>query len=119
MPKLSVLSHLRIEQEILANLIWSPFNPSSDRQLVTVRKLEANKTLLKLQADDTLSPADKAAQIANLKSEIARLEQLEKQAENDPYQKRIAGFIAADKAGDEAKVKKMIAEFAADFAKTN
>src|SRR5215468_5869721 len=29
------------ERTILANLIWAPFNPSSDRQLVPIRKLEA------------------------------------------------------------------------------
>jgi predicted secreted protein len=39
--------------------------------------------------------------------------------ETDPYQKRVAAFIAADKAGDKATVKKMIADFAGGFASTN
>ena len=44
---------------------------------------------------------------------------MEKQAESDPYQKRVAAFIAADKAGDKATMKKMIADFAAGFGSTN
>ncbi|HEY2134866.1 MAG TPA: phosphonate ABC transporter substrate-binding protein, partial [Xanthobacteraceae bacterium] len=42
---------VKTAREILANLIWSPFNPSSDRQLVPIRKLEANKSLMKVQSD--------------------------------------------------------------------
>ena len=39
--------------------IWSPFHPSSDRQLIPIRKLEANKDLMKVQGDDKLSDAEK------------------------------------------------------------
>jgi phosphonate transport system substrate-binding protein len=110
---------LKGEREVLANLIWSPFHPSSDRQLVPIRKLEANKDLMKVQADDKLSEADKTAKIAELKATLAKVEQMEKQLGNDPYQKRVADFVAAEKAGDKDKMKKMIAEFAAGFASTN
>ncbi len=110
---------LKGEHEILANLIWSPFHPSSDRQLIAIRKLEANKDLMKVQADDKLSAAEKQEKAAKLKAELARIEQMEKQAETDPYQKRIAAFVAAEKADDKAAMKKMIAEFAAGFAGTN
>ena len=103
---------------ILADLVWSPFNPSSDRQLVAVRKLEANKSLLKVQGDDKLSDADKAQQVAALKAEIAKIEAMEKAIDSDPYQQRIAAFVAAEKAGKTDEVKKMIAEFAAGFATT-
>jgi phosphonate transport system substrate-binding protein len=106
-------------REILANLIWSPFNPSSDRQLVPIRKLEANKTLMKVQGDDKLSVAEKAEKVAAIKAELAKIEQMEKQIEQDPYQKRVAAFIAADKAGKTDEVNKMIAEFAAGFSSTN
>jgi phosphonate transport system substrate-binding protein len=112
-------SEIAADRQVLANLIWSPFNPSSDRQLIPIRKLEANKAIMKVKADDKLSEVDKAAEIAKLKNEIAKIEAMEKQAENDPYQKRVAAFIEADKAGDKATVKKMIAEFAAGFASTN
>ena len=107
------------EKQILANLIWSPFNPSSDRQLIPIRKLEASKALAKVKADDKLSDAEKDAEIAKLKAELAKIDAMETQAENDPYQKRVAAFIAADKAGDKATEKKMIADFAAGFASTN
>lgn len=107
------------ERQILANLIWSPFNPSSDRQLIPIRMLEANKALMKVKADDKLSDAEKDAQVAKIKAELANIEAMEKKTENDPYQKRVAAFIAADKAGDKSTMKKMIAEFAAGFGSTN
>jgi phosphonate transport system substrate-binding protein len=73
---------------------------------------------MKVQGDDKLSDAEKAQQVAALKAEIARIEAMEKQIDSDPYQQRIAAFIAADKAGKTDEMKKMIAEFAAGFAST-
>jgi phosphonate transport system substrate-binding protein len=110
---------IKSAREILANLIWSPFNPSSDRQLVPIRKLEANKALMKVEADDKLSEAEKTQQIAALKAEIAKIEEMEKRLASDPYQARVAAFIEADKAGKTDETKKMIAEFAAGFSHTN
>src|SRR5262245_17484344 len=107
------------ERTVLANLIWSPFNPSSDRQLIPIRKLETNKELMKVQADEKLSADDKVAKVAELKANVAKIAEMETRAENDPYAKRIAAFIAADKSGDKDTVKKMIAEFAAGFGGTN
>src|SRR5262245_57933841 len=106
---------VKTDREVLANLIWSPFNPSSDRQLIPIRKLEANRDLMKVQADDKLSAEDKAAKTAEIKAKLAKIEQAEKELEADPYQKRVADFVAADKAGDKDKMKKMIAEFANGF----
>src|SRR5262245_59085602 len=107
------------ERTVLGNLIWSSFTPSSDRQLVPLRKLEANRELMKVQGDDKLTADDKAAKIAEFKAKLAAIEQMEKQADSDPFQKRVATFVAADKAGDKDTVKRMIAEFAAGFAGTN
>jgi phosphonate transport system substrate-binding protein len=107
---------VKTAREILANLIWSPFNPSSDRQLLPIRKLEASRELMKTQSDDKLSDADRSAKVAALKAQLAALEQTEKQIESDPYQKRVAAFIAADKAGNQDEMKRLIAEFAAGFA---
>lgn len=106
-------------REVLGNLLWSPFNPSSDLQLLPIRKMEATRALMKAQTDDKMSDADKKAKIAAIKAELVRLETMEKEAANDPRQKRIEAFIAADKAGDKEKVRKMIGEFAANFASTN
>jgi phosphonate transport system substrate-binding protein len=110
---------IKSERQILANLIWSPFNPSSDRQLIPIRKLEANRDLMKAQADDKLSDADKAARVAKIKAEIAQIEQTEKKAESDPYNKRVAAFVAADQGHDKDAMKRMISEFAADFTTTH
>ena len=112
-------AQMSAERTTLANLIWSPFNPSSDRQLIPIRKLEANKELMKVEADDKLSAEDKAKQVAAIKAKLAKIEQMEKALENDPYQARVAAFIAAEKANDKAAMKKMIAEFAAGFSGTN
>ena len=110
---------VKIAREVLASLIWSPFNPSSDRQLIPIRKLEANKSLMKIQGDDKLSAAEKAEKAAPLKAELARIEKMEAALANDPYQKRVAVFIEADKAGKKDDVRKMISELAAGFASTN
>jgi phosphonate transport system substrate-binding protein len=107
------------EREVLANLVWSPFHPSSNRQLIAIRKLEANKDLMKVQADDKLSDAEKQEKVGKLKAELAKIEQMEKQAETDPYQKKVADFIKAEEAGDKATMKKMIADFAGGFTGTN
>jgi len=107
------------ERQVLANLVWSPFRPSSDRQLLPIRKLEANKELMKVQADDKLSANDKAAKVAKLKADRAKVEQMEKQAAADGFGKRIEAFVAADKANRKDEVKKMIGDFAAGFAGTN
>jgi hypothetical protein len=68
---------------------------------------------MKIQADDKLSDADKAARVAKIKANIARIEQMETRAESDLYNKRVAAFVAADKSPDKDVMKRMIAEFAA------
>jgi len=106
-------------KKTLAGLQWAPFNPSSNRQLIPIRQLEANKTLLKVMSDDKLSDQEKQAKSAELKAEIAKLEQMQKQADADPFTKRVSLFIEANKAGNQADMKKIISEFAAGFASTN
>ena len=106
-------------REILTNLIWSPFNPSSDNQLLPIRKLELTKEKLKVEADAKLTDDEKAKKVADLQDQLAKVEDMTKKAETDGYQKRVAAFIEADKAGNQDELKRMIAEFAANFANTN
>jgi phosphonate transport system substrate-binding protein len=106
-------------KKVLAELQWAPFNPSSNRQLLPIRQLEASKSLLRVMSDEKLSEQEKQSKSAELKAEIANLEQAQKEADSDPYTKRVSAFIEADKAKDQAQVKKMIADFAAGFASTN
>ena len=93
---------------------WAPFNPSNDDQLLPIRILEANKSIMKIKGDDKLSADEKAAQIAPLAGrdqEVSR--QTPRKAETSAFKKQVAPFIEADKAGDQAELKKMIGEFAA------
>ena len=108
-------------KQVLANLIWSPFHPSSDAQLLPIRILEANKAVMKIQGDDKMSAADKAAQIAALQAEIKTYNEQAAKAEAGPFQKRLAHFIEVDKTADQTELKKLIAEFAsaATAAPTN
>jgi phosphonate transport system substrate-binding protein len=105
--------------EILGNLLWSPLKPSSDDQLLPIRKLEANKTLLKVQADEKLSAEEKAKQTEALRAQISSLEEQEKAAGNSPFRTQVGAFLAADKAGKKDEVKKMVEEFAGAFARVN
>jgi phosphonate transport system substrate-binding protein len=101
---------------ILANLQWSPMKPSSNHQLVPIRKLETTKKIAKIQADDKLSADEKKAQIAPLDAEIAKYAALEGKLAKDPAVARYLAFIKLDPVKDAAEIKKQIAEFGAGLA---
>lgn len=107
---------LKEAKEILANLVWSPFHPSNDTQLLPIRILEANKTIMKINGDDKLTTEQKVAQIAPLEAELKKYQAESEKVEHSPFQKQLAAFVEADKAGDQAVLKKMIAELAASAA---
>jgi len=86
---------------ILGDLLWAPFRPSSDNQLIPIRVLEANKNLMKVQGDEKLSADEKSKQVAAIRAEIAKLEEMQKKAESDQFQKRVATFVETDKAGNQ------------------
>jgi phosphonate transport system substrate-binding protein len=106
-------------KHILADLVWSPFHPSSDNQLLPIRLLEANKARMKIQSDDKLSAAEKSSRVAAINTEVAKIQEMQKKAEADAFQQRVAAFLDADKAGNQEELKKMIAEFAAGTASTH
>ena len=112
-------SDIKTAKGVLADLIWSPFRPSSDSQLIPIRVLEANKNLMKAQADEKLSADEKGRQVAAIRADIEKLEEMQKKAESDQFQKRAAAFVEADKAGNQDELNKMIAEFAAGFSSTH
>ena len=117
--RIGTAQELADAKKILSELQWAPFNPSSNRQLLPIRQLEANKSLLRLMSDGKLSEEEKRAKSAELKKEIAKLEQAQKQTDSDSFTKRVSAFIEADKARDQAQIKQMISDFAASFASTN
>src|SRR5262249_59552515 len=103
---------------VLANIVWSTFQTSYDNQVIPIRVLEANKTLMRIQGDDKLSADEKSSQIAAIRGEIAKLEEMQKKAETDEFHRRAAAFLEADKAGRQDDLKKMIAQVSAGTATT-
>jgi len=78
-------------------MIWSPLRPSSDDQLLPMRKLEASRDLLRVQSDGKLSDEDKKKQSAEIQAQLVKLDEMEKKAATDPFQKRLEAFVEADK----------------------
>jgi phosphonate transport system substrate-binding protein len=117
--RLGTPDEISAARTILANLVWSPFNPSSDAQLLPIRTLEASKKLAQVQGDDKIPAAEKDKQVAAIHADLAKLDAAAKASADDAFHKQVAAFIAADKAGDKEMVKKMIAEFAAALAQTH
>jgi len=64
------------DREVLAHGGFGPFTPSSNLQLLPFREMEANKEILKIQGDTTMTAAEKTAEIAKLKAEIAKVREL-------------------------------------------
>jgi phosphonate transport system substrate-binding protein len=107
---------IKTAKEILANLIWGTFRPSDDNQLLPIRILEANKSIMKINADDKIAADEKAAKLAELQAEIQKYQAQSEKAEHGPFSKKLAGFLDADKAHDQTELKKLIGEFAANAA---
>jgi len=105
-------------KKILAGLQWAPFNPSANDQLIPIRVLEANKTILKVKGDAKLSADEKASQIKALEAELAKYKDDAAKSESSAFRKKAAEFAAADKAGDQVKLKKIIAELASSVTTT-
>jgi phosphonate transport system substrate-binding protein len=116
--RLGTPEEISAARAILGNLLWSPFYPSSNAQLLPTRKLESNRNLTRVQDDDKLPAEEKAKQIAGIRAELGKIESAENAAADDGFRTRAAAFVAADKAGDKETVSKMIAQFAASLAHT-
>jgi phosphonate transport system substrate-binding protein len=110
---------IKAAREQIAGMIWSPLHPSSDDQLIPMRKLEASRDMLRIQSDAKLSDEEKKKETADIQAQLAKLDEMEKKAATDPFQKKLAAFLEADKAGDQATLKRMIADFASQNAQTN
>lgn len=100
-------------RKILAGMLRAPFNPTNDDQLLPIRILEANQAILKIQADNKFSAEEKATKIAALQAELKKDRDLSDKAERSEFKKQVEAFLEAEKAGDQAKLKAMIATFAA------
>jgi phosphonate transport system substrate-binding protein len=103
-------------RKVLADMLRAPYSPTNDDQLLPIRILEANKDIMKLQADDKLSAEEKVAKISPLQAEIKKYQAQADKAEHSKFKKQVEAFLEADKAGNQAELKRMIVEFAADFS---
>jgi phosphonate transport system substrate-binding protein len=100
----------------LAALQWAPFSPSNDDQLLPIRTLEANKTMLKVKSDDKLSAEEKQKQVDALQAEIKSYEAQAAKAEKGSFAQFRTAFVDAEKAGKQDEVKKLIADMASKLA---
>ena len=105
---------IKAAKGILSDLIWSPFHPSNDNQLLPIRILEANKAIMKIKGDDKLSAKEKDEQIAPLQADIKKYQEQAEKAEGDAFSKRMARFLEADKADNQAELKTLIGAFEAN-----
>lgn len=62
------------EKEVLAGLEWAPFRASTNDQLLPIRVMELTKSIAQIEADASLSDADKKAKIAPLEAQKAEHE---------------------------------------------
>jgi phosphonate transport system substrate-binding protein len=114
--RLGTAEEIASAKKVLAGLQWVPFIPSSNDQLLPIRVLEANKSIMKIKGDAKLSDDEKAAEIAPLEADIKTYQEAADKAEHGAFMQQVAQFIEADKANDQAKLKKLIGEFAANAA---
>jgi phosphonate transport system substrate-binding protein len=96
-------------RKVLAALQWSPMRPSTNHQLVTIRKLEANKKLMSLAADDKVPADEKAKKSAELEATVAKLTEQETKVATDAAVASFIAFGKLDAAKDADAIKKVIA----------
>jgi len=108
---------LKQQKDVLAGLGWAPFRPSSNDQLLPIRQLEANKKLFKIEGDEKIAAEEKAKQVEAVKADIAKLAEEATKIAGSDMTKKVAAFVEAEKAGKAEDAAKMIADFAAGFAK--
>ncbi|GEM_PF-79938 len=58
------------DREILEPLVWSGFDPASDRTWNVIRELEVAKQIQRLKQDDTLSEAEKTTKLEALQQQL-------------------------------------------------
>ncbi len=57
-------------REILKNLTWAPFIPSSNAQLYPIRQLELSKEMLKVEGDEKIPAEEKKTRLTDLQGKI-------------------------------------------------
>lgn len=116
--RIGTADEIAAAKKVLTGLQWAPFDPSNNDQLLPIRVLSANKSVMKIKGDSRLSADEKQTKIAALQAEIKAYNEAVKKAETSEFHKLKVAFKEADKSGDQAKLKEMIAQLAAYVSKT-
>ncbi len=93
---------------VLSKLLWAPFQPSSNNQLLTVRILDATRKLVAAKG------AGRDAAIA----EVAKLAEQRSKLADDPLQRLATAFVTAERSGDGTEMMNIVDTFAASYAAT-
>lgn len=62
-------------KKVLAELQWAPFKKSDNSQLLPIRQMELNKTIMKIKGDEKIAAAEKTSKLAELQKEFDQLGQ--------------------------------------------
>ena len=90
---------------VLSKLHWAPFHPSSNKQLLTIRILEATRKLVAVRG------RDRTAAIA----EVASLAEQRSKAADDPLQKLASDFETAERSGNTTGMMNIVAAIVAAY----
>ena len=56
------------------SLQWAPFKKSDNNQLLPIRQMELNKTIMKIKGDEKLADAEQDTKLAELQKEFDQLD---------------------------------------------
>jgi phosphonate transport system substrate-binding protein len=60
-------------KQVLASLQWAPFKKSDNNQLLPIRQMEVNKTIMKIKGDEKIAEGEKTSKLAELQKEFDQL----------------------------------------------
>jgi phosphonate transport system substrate-binding protein len=61
-------------KKVLADLQWAPFRKSDNNQLLPIRQMELNKTIMKIKGDEKIADAERTSKLAELQKEFDQLD---------------------------------------------
>ena len=73
---------VREERNLLNEMGFKGFEPSSDLQLLPIREMEMTKELSKIKGDETLTDTEKETQVAELQTQIEKVRAMAKELPN-------------------------------------
>ena len=70
---------VRAERQLLKQMGYGGFMPSSNLQLLPIREMAMNKDIMKIKGDETLSAASKRSKIAEIQTQIEKIRAMVKE----------------------------------------